>query len=195
MTEIDRRYFDGLLAVRGLSLRELARRMGMSHSQMSLTFSGARRMQLDEAAQIATILGVPMHAVIEHMGVRVGAQRVDVAGIMRGDGLVVPPPAAIERTAAPDALPDTAVAIHCRTADTSLSWMDGWTMFCAAPPAPGTIGPAVLDLFCYAGLADGRATCATLRRGYAQGTFNLAGPFAAQDVELAWATPILLTRH
>ena len=44
---VDRRFFENLLADRNMSLRQLATKMDMSHSQLSLTFSGARRMQLE----------------------------------------------------------------------------------------------------------------------------------------------------
>lgn len=52
MGEINRRYFEGLMADHRLSLRALAARMGMQHSQLSLTFSGARKLTLEEAAML-----------------------------------------------------------------------------------------------------------------------------------------------
>lgn len=50
MSGINRRFFDSLLADKKLSMRALAAQMGMNHSQLSLTFSGARKLQLEEAA-------------------------------------------------------------------------------------------------------------------------------------------------
>lgn len=49
MSSVNRRYFESLMADRRMSLRALAQKMVMGHSQLSLTFSGTRRPQLDEA--------------------------------------------------------------------------------------------------------------------------------------------------
>ncbi len=60
---MDKRYFDDLMRDRGISLRELSRRLDILPSQMSLTFSGKRRMQLSEAVRIAQILNVQLNDV------------------------------------------------------------------------------------------------------------------------------------
>lgn len=77
------------MADKKMSLRSLAAKMGMSHSQLSLTFSGSRRMTLDEAAQLSQIFSVPLHTIVENAGVTVkgvGARRVNVIGAVNGDG-------------------------------------------------------------------------------------------------------------
>ena len=105
MSEVNRRYFDALLAEKKLSLRALAGRMGMNHSQLSLTFSGGRRMTLDEAAQLSNIFGVPLHKIVENAGVTVkptNGRRVPVIGVVRGDGTVeLYDGSTIERTTVP----------------------------------------------------------------------------------------------
>lgn len=68
MTNFDKHYFRVRLAERELSMRQAAQRMGMGHSQLSLTFSGVRRMQLPEAVQLADMLGVSLQEVAEHAG-------------------------------------------------------------------------------------------------------------------------------
>lgn len=68
MQAFDKRYFRLLMADRGFTLRGLAARMGMGHSQLSLTMSGIRRLQLPEAAQLAELLGVTLQDVAEHAG-------------------------------------------------------------------------------------------------------------------------------
>lgn len=196
MGDVNRRYFEVLMADKGLSLRALASRMGMSHSQLSLTFSGSRKLQLDEAAALAGIFGEPLTRIIENTGVPVrgaGNRRVSVMGAMRGDGTVeIALPGVIERTSAPDDVPENGLAIQARTAGTPLDFMDGWLFFSATPAG---VDPAALGRFSYVKVVDGPAAMATVKRGYRERTCNLNGTFSSQNVTLEWATPILWTRN
>src|SRR5690554_5515755 len=103
---VDRRFFDTLMAGKKLSMRALAARMGKTHSQLSLMFSGQRRMQLDEAVQLSEILGAPLHRIAEAAGVgmvRANGRRVEVIGAMNGRGVVeLYPAGVIERVTSPD---------------------------------------------------------------------------------------------
>ncbi|ULR75079.1 repressor [Burkholderia phage JC1] len=196
MPHVNKDYFDELLKGRRMSLRALATKMGMSHSQLSLTFGDKRKMQLDEAAQISQIFGVPFNEVAANAGVNVrpsSGRRISVIGHVGAGGTLNlnDTIGTVERAEAPDDLPDDAVAIQCRTADTPLSWMDGWVMFCSKPNG---LSQNVLGRFCAAKLRDGPAVIATLKRGYREGTFNLSGPFTRDSCELEWATPLLVAR-
>jgi len=193
---VDRRFFETLMASKKMSMRALAARMGMTHSQLSLTFSGQRRMQLDEASMLAEILGAPLHRVAEAAGVaraKANGRRCDVVGCVTARGTVeLYGPGIIERTQVPDAgLPDDVIAVQARTADTPASWMDGWVFFCSRT---GEVEPDALGRFCLAKIAGGDVVLASLRRGYREGTFNLLGPYSADSVRLEWAAPIILTR-
>lgn len=193
---VDRRFFETIMADKKLSMRALAARMGMTHSQLSLTFSGQRRMQLDEANQLAEILGVPLHRVATAAGVaraKANGRRCDVIGRMTALGVVeLHEPGVIERAQVPDAgLPADTIAVQARTADTPASWMDGWVFFCARTDQ---VEPDALGRFCLAKIADGDVVLASLRRGYREGTFNLLGTYQAESVHLEWASPIILTR-
>lgn len=195
MADVDRRYFDSLMMDKGLSLRSLAQRMGLSHSQLSLAFNGHRKLQLEEVAQIASIFGQPITRVIEAAGVpvRSGSSRVSVIGAMNGDGTVSMHPAGtIERTAAPSDLPEGGVAVQARTAGTPLAWLDGWIFFC---PKPDGVDPASLGRFALVQIKAGPAALATVTRGYQTGTHNLAGPLAMTNAALEWASPVLFTRN
>ncbi|AOJ09625.1 helix-turn-helix domain-containing protein [Burkholderia mayonis] len=196
MSQVNKAYFENLLASRRMSLRALATRMNMTHSQLSLAFAGKRKLQLDEAAQISQIFGVPFHEVAANAGVDVrptSGQRVNVVGYVGAGGTLTLNEAAsvIERTEAPDDLPDDAVAIQCRTADTPLSWMDGWVMFCTRPDG---VQPEAFGRFCATKIKDGPAVVATIKRGYREGTYNLSGPFTRENCELEWAAPLLVAR-
>lgn len=192
---VDRRFFETLMANKKLSLRALASRMDMKHSQLSLTFSGQRRMQLDEATKLAEIFGVPLHRIAEAAGVadsRSNGKRVPVLGAMHGDGTIdIYDDGVVERTTTPDGLPDSVVAVQAHSVDTSASWMDGWVFFCVRPTE---VAPDAIGRFCFAKIADGPSVMATVRRGYRMGTYNLSGPYSKDNVSLEWATPVLLTR-
>lgn len=196
MSQVDRRFFESIMSAKKLSMRALAARMDKTHSQLSLVFSGQRRMQLDEAAQLAEILGVPLQRIAEAAGVgraRLGGKRIEVIGAMVAGGVVeLYPPGVIERTVAPDSgLPDNTVAVQARTADTPLSWMDGWVAFCQRTDQ---VEPDAIGRFCLAKIEGGPAVLATVRRGYRENSYNLTGPYTKDSERLEWAAPILITR-
>lgn len=196
MGEINRRYFDALMAGKRLSLRKLAGELGMNHSQLSLTFNGARRMQIDEAAAMSNIFGVPLHEIVEAAGVMVrpvSGRRVRVVGAMRGDGTVdVYGPDVIEMASAPGDLPDDAVAIQARSSGSPLDWVDGVVMFCRQPDG---VAPTSLGRLCWVKVKDGPSAVAAVKRGYQEGTFNLSGPYNRESAVLEWASPILISRN
>lgn len=194
--ELNRRFFDSLMAEKKLSLRGLASRMGMGHSQLSLTFSGARKMSLSEAAQLSQIFNVPLHVIVENAGVTVrplGGSRAQVIGAVHGDGAVeLYEAGVIERTTAPEGMPEDTVAVQCRTAGTGLEWIDGAVLFFRKPDG---IDPAYLGRLCLCKMKDGPVVLSMVKRGYRENTNSLAGPFIRESVALEWATPILITRN
>lgn len=196
MGEINRRYFEALMAGQDLSLRGLASKLEMNHSQLSLTFNGARRMQLDEAAKLSSIFGVPLHEIVENAGVMVrpvSGRRVNVAGAMRGDGTVeVYGRDVVELASAPGDLPDDAVAIQARTSGSPLDWLDGAVFFCRKPDG---VAPTSLGRLCWVKVKDGPSAIAAVKRGYQENTYNLSGAFNRESATLEWATPILVTRN
>lgn len=191
---VNRRYFDALLTERGLSLRGLAQRMDMTHAQLSLTFSGTRKMQIEEAIKLANLFGEPLLRIIEHSGAAtkpVTARRVPVVGAVKGDG-TIEPSKTTELATPPAEMSEGMVAIQFRTADTPLSWMDGWVVFCSEP---SDINASAISRLCYLQIEKGPKAIACVKRGYKEGTFNLSGPYHADNVSLTWASPIILTRN
>ena len=189
--EPDRRYFDNLLQSHDISLRTLAKRMGMSHSQLSLAFSGARKLQIEEAVQIASIFGEPLSRIIEALGIQTTAMsRVTVSSILRGDGTIEPNPEP-ERTYAPEGMPDGSYAIQARTAGTALDYLDGALFFARKSDR---VDPESIGRVSILHIADGPAVVATPRRGYRSSTFNLSGFFTRDNAALVSASPVLWIR-
>ena len=195
MPDVDRRYFDNLMRDRQMSLRGLAKLMGMTHSQLSLAFSGHRRLKLEEAAQIAGVFNEPLHRVAEAAGISTppsGRDRVGVVGVVRGDGVIeMHGPGVTERTAAPPGLPDDGVAVQFRTAGSALGWADGWVLFA---PALRPADASVLGRLALVKIKDGPSAVATVTRGYRDGSFNLDGFYRQESAQLEAAAPVIWIR-
>lgn len=179
-----------------LSLRALAKRMGLGHSQLSLTFSGERRLQLDEAIELSAIFGVPLSRIVQAMGIQsppVGDTRVTVIGSVTGDGTVkLHDDGSVDRTSAPPGVPDDGQAVQFRTAGTPLDWLDATVMFCAKPDG---IAPSAIGRLCLVQIKDGPMAVAAVRRGYMENSYNLSGPYTRDSARLEWCTPVLFSRH
>lgn len=114
-------------------------------------------------------------------------------GVVTGSGAVeLHDATVIERTSAPDGLPDRIVAVQARTTGTPLDWMDGWVFFCREPDG---VDSGSLGRFCLAKLRNGPAVVAAVRRGYQEDTYNLIGPYSRESAALEWASPVLATRN
>ncbi|MBB76589.1 MAG: hypothetical protein CMJ75_18950 [Planctomycetaceae bacterium] len=190
---MNRKYFDDLLKDRQISLRTLAGKLELLPSQLSLTFSDKRRMQLGEAVLIGQLLGVPLAEVAFNAGIDVARRtmrRTKVTGFMKGDGTVlVAPPR--ERTTMPPGLPYDTTAIEVRAAKSAFGWMDRWMLFVGPPRDPRHL----IDRFCVVTLEDGRKVIATLMRTRAKNKYELCGPFNAKSVPVVDAAPIISIRN
>lgn len=193
--DTNKKFFEDLLRDRRLSLRQLAKRLDILPSQLSLTFNGKRRMQIAEAVKIAQILGAPINEVMLHAGIeeaRTDRRRVTITGYMNGKFEVLPnDPESTERTLLPEGLPGDCRAIQARTAGTPMAWADGWVLFANGQQDP----EEVLGTFCIVKMTDGTEAVGTLGRGYEPGTYSLHGPISRTSQRLEWASRIILTRH
>lgn len=194
-SQLNGKFFTDLMRDKRISLREMSAKMGFSHhAQLSRIFKGERRMQLDEAVKLSTLLSIPFDDVIANAGypqaVRSG-NRVRVVGALTGSG-IVEPITGIERAVAPLGAPKGAIAIQARCSDTRLSWLDTWVFFCLEPSG---IKNDIIGRFCYIKLKNGPSVLATIRRGYSSDAYNLSGPYEKQDATIEWAEPIIMTRN
>ena len=89
---IDKKWFLNLLDERRVSVRGLARHMDLDASAVSRMLSGQRKMQMDEAKQIAHFLRAPISEVMRHAGVSVDLDglptRIMLAAIIGEDGSI-----------------------------------------------------------------------------------------------------------
>jgi transcriptional regulator with XRE-family HTH domain len=190
--EIDTQWFQDRLAEKKLSQRGLAKLLHLDSSAVSLTLRGRREMKLNEAADIARLLGVPVDEVLQHAGVTINSkgERISVSAILDEHQEVTPIPRSESfDVPTPDGIATQCMAIQCRTAGTRMQHADGWIFFVRVPTGFNT---EAIDKFSYVKIRGGLATLAKVKRGYRPHRYDLQGPASAQDVELEWAEPILL---
>lgn len=190
---IDTRWFRDRLADKRMSQRGLARFMGIDPAAVSLTLRGKREMKIAEAAQIARLLGVPADDVMAHAGVRIDSNNtmVPIAAYIDGAGEVHWQEDA-EATPHPGgSLPTDAMAVECRTAGSAIDHMHGWLLF--VPDILQSVQPEAVGRLSLCRLKNGVIYLAAPTRGTQRGRWHLSGPASTvKNVELEWATPVLL---
>lgn len=194
-SRVDTNWFMGKLADQQLSQRQLAKKMGVDPSAISLMFRGRREMRMTEAAEIANLLSVPVADVLQHAGLQVdgaGVRTVPIVGYIDGEGEVHSDwDREADRIACPSDAPKHTVALQYKTAMSRLELVDGWAVF--TTPPQGMNGDAINRLCCVK-IRNGITMIRHVRRGYRPGTYNLIAPFGAMsidNVDVEWATPVI----
>jgi DNA-binding transcriptional regulator YdaS (Cro superfamily) len=183
-------WFRHHLSQRKLSQRGLARLMGLDPASVSLMLRGQRRMTMEEAHAIATIISMPVTEVLRAAGVDVldDVRRVQVMGYVDDQSEVTLFPAGTYDTVVgPADCPANTYGLQVRTPTHPT---DGWLMFVS----PHHEAPALhLGQLCCVALATGEHLIAFLQRGYRQGLYNLvrASTAVRLDCDVTWAAPVL----
>lgn len=191
---INTRWFKERMADRHLTQRKVAKSLELDPAAISLLLRGQRRLQMDEAAEMAQLLGVPLNEVLVAAGIdpEAGAKgAVSVVGWVDDSGEVhMKRPDGPRKVAAPMGMPEAAVALRYQTRGPT----DGWMAFYV----PATEVPAdAIGQMCVVKLAskDGGIFIRAVKRGYGRGLYNLVGLQLEQGsldgVQLAWAAPVL----
>ncbi|MCW5623323.1 MAG: helix-turn-helix transcriptional regulator [Burkholderiales bacterium] len=186
-------YFDGLFRDRQISRRALCTKMGMDPGAMSLALRGRRAFTLSELQLISDLLSVPIHDVLQAVGLRIdppGARHAPLVGILDGTGRVSPPAGGdVVRFAGPADLPEDCAAIQARTAGTAAHWLDGAVLF-FEKRTTWSLDPSALGRLCLAQAGD-TLLVGHVERGYRQGLYNLSGIAVATNLALEGVLPIL----
>lgn len=94
---VDKAWFEDQLRNNQISARQLAKKMEIDPSALSLIFSGGRRLKNDEAAALALHLNVSLADVLSHAG-------VNMAGVARPTISVPVPSGRVVRVELPPGL-------------------------------------------------------------------------------------------
>lgn len=183
-TPVDTAWFKARLTDKGYSQRGLAKMLDIDHSALSLMFSGKRKMSVQEAGSVASLLDVPIGEVLKRAGVavRVGDVSVPVRGTVGGAGDLAGTRRAV---AAPADMGSETVAIRI---DEPGALHHGWVLFYY--PSDQVLPEAVGRLSVVR--VDDRETIGFVARGLDEGTYSvtpLQGPTTG-DVRLRSATPV-----
>lgn len=185
---VDKRWFQDRVRDADISQAKLANMLGIDRAAMSLTFSGKRKMQLDEAARIAEILALDVNEVMARAGVRLhkGPRSVNVVGVVDAAGRVHDKRNA-GRVDPPGDVPKNTVAIRC---EDRAAVIYNWVLFFV--PQAAVVGDA-LERVSIVRAADGTQYLAALSRGFEAGTYNLRGLDGRmlENVRVASASPVL----
>jgi len=200
MSDQSYKWFSDRIRDKRLTQRAVAKAMDMDPSTLSLLLHGKRRMRVEQAAELARILGVAVNEVIRHGGADVRETQgnapaaLPVVGSVDADNRVRLDwnNKRGQQFRARGAYPSTAVAVQWRTAQTKSSIWDGWFAV-VTPPAPAD-AREMDDKLCIVGLAgEGGALLRRVHRGYTDGKFTLLDfhgePIYDADVE--WFAPVL----
>lgn len=200
MAEIDGAWFHNQLEDRGQSLRSLARHLGKDASAVSRTFSGKRKMTMEEAAEIGSFLGVTVTEVMRHAGIAQDSEgpKILLSATIGEDGEVRP---LSEPQPLPQAVFDKAqfaigtsrnrriIAAQVRASSGALSIWDDAVLFFA--PTDG-IEPGAIGALSICGLAGGKQILAKLDRARKTGEARVVSPAGkVEEAVLVSATPVL----
>ncbi len=171
------KWFEQLLRDNKLSQRELARRLRMDAGGLNRRLKGRARLKLEEAAEIATLLGVPVDDVLVNAGVNVAdhtkgrSKTVPVVGWVGGDMRIhlerVPGLRSIEAPPVPIA---GLKALRFQTAMSRIDDLDGAILY--FQPADAVDAEAI-GKQCVVTTADGETLLRVVRPGYQRGRYNL----------------------
>lgn len=200
--KIDTRWFQHQIEDKGLSQRQLAKRMRLDPSSVSLMLRGKRHMKVQEAALIAELLGLPLMDVMAKAGISSAEAKSATSGMIPVVGHVTEKSVAVivgNHAQAPlvPAPPDAGggtVALRYQTALTQLDAVDGWVIYFR--PIEGVPAEAVGRLCVVREVGADHPRVGFVRRGYEPGEYSLLPYLGAEPeaVRLESASPVLWIR-
>lgn len=191
---IDSAWFRKQIEAGDMSQRQVARLLKMDASGMSRLLSGERRLQMEEANQLAVLFEQPATMIMARAGVEaleLGPKGIAVKGAIDANGLLGKlPPGPGRRVPAPPEVPGDAVAYRVLAEGPCA----GWVVY--AGKFDKTIDPGCVGKLVVAELIDGKMFCRVLTAGFGRNKWNLTGFFgpnrpALEEVMLAKVAKVL----
>lgn len=192
---VDTKWFKDRLADKGISLRKLATSLSINHTFLSKSFRGERRLQPQEAADVARILGVPFQDVIERAGVELPKEpgtAVTIVGTVNSVGEISNAVKGPRRAERPVRAPDDTAALRIAAPGSAL---DGWIAYYVPSVR---IEPEAVGRLSVVGVAGDGRFLRVLTKGYERGKWALKGlTLGMEDVAeigVEWAAPVIWLR-
>lgn len=215
MGNVNKRWFQNAFLSRGITQRRVAKHLHLDPSAISLMLRGKRALKLDEAAELARLLSIPVEDVMTNAGIN--TRTVESKDFLEVRGWVdeawelhlgtpkgprKAPPVAGGSDGSKKGGGGIAVA-RFQTAGTSLDGLDGSLLYFPTP-REGIVSADAMGRLSVVQLRDGRGKSGKgrllvriLKRGYQQGHFNLHamdGRIMEDDVMVEAAVPVLWHR-
>ena len=189
---VDKAWFQTKLDERDLSMRALAKIMGVDPSTVSLMIRGLRGLNMDNAQKMATIFNVTVAEVYKRAGLPIEDEARTIPVAMYVDRKArwhEIPVEARDNISAPYDTPSSAYAVQVRTGEQH----DGWLMIVDGGKLPPEKCLGALCSYCD---ANGNISHGILRRGYRSDRYNVSRNLIAvetdvTDVDIIWASPVL----
>jgi transcriptional regulator with XRE-family HTH domain len=213
MPRMNTRWFQEQLTKRDLTQRSLARALDRHPSAISNAFKGKRKITLDEATELARILGVPLNDVLLNAGIKTAGaiitntkDVVDISGWVDGKmkvhwGVPKTGPKTAQR---PALAPKNVNVVRYQTAGTGLDTLDGVLAYYLETKETTGVGENVGKLCVVRAVPVSAASgtiekgeywyLATVKRGYAAGAYTLVGldgKTVAEDAVVEQAWPVI----
>ena len=187
---IDTEWFKTQLRQQQLSMRGLARHLGVSPSAASYMLRGVSKIPQDKAQAMADLFGVDLLELYKRTGAPLDEahRSVPVTYVMTPERAIAKltvdqqfnVPAPFETRA-------SSICVQIRTTD----MYDQWLLFTQGTKLPAQ--EAVNNLCLYKNLS-GQLHVAVIRSGYQKGTYDAHSAFndgrVIHDIDVAWAAPI-----
>lgn len=196
----DRQWFAHRIRAAGLTQRAIADRLGRDESAVSLMLRGRRRIKLDEASELAVMLGTTYEEVVEHAGVKVpdlgSSGTMPITGYVDSDSAVhmKRPSVGPRKTPVPFAGAPNLVALRLVGAGP----LEGAVVYYQGDEEMG-VDPEAVGRLSVVETVDGRRLLAVVKKGWERGHVSLADMAGGaiegcDDVRLRFAAPVVFIK-
>lgn len=187
---INKRWFQNLFADKKMKQSEVAKAIGLHAPALTRILNDERRLQMNEAIDLARVLSIPLEDVLTHAGLPSHAESssAEVRGSINEEGLVEYATARVRSVDAPgEGLSALEYPKH------------RWTLYYrpSASVSPDAIGRLAMVILARDGHTAKQPCMAFVERGSRPGVYDLRGFVDGQetrDVTLGSASPVVWIR-
>lgn len=187
--KVDRKWFDDRLVDKGLSMRGLANRIGMSPSSLMRRLEGKYDFEVAEINAIATLLGVSATEAARRADMALSpdkTKQLRVTGrVNEANEVEQGVPVDYRFAERPTEYPDNGVALFYPIMN--------WVLYYQPTKK---LEPDAVGRFAVIGMSDGTVRCGVLSKSIEKGRWNVEPPPCGSNgpvirsVTVAWASPI-----
>lgn len=191
---IDTEWFKNKLEEKQLTVRGLAKHMGLHASTVSLMLRGIRSIHNPDAIKLADVFNVTPIEIFKRAGAPIEdeVRKIPVLMFIDTHGKVINvPPEAADNFVAPYDSPTNSYAVQVRTGRK----YDGWMLVVNGTKLKPDDCLGSLVVYC---TKDGEVNVGILRRGYISETFNVTNDMhngdeapSIQNVKIMWCQPVI----